>query len=404
MVSRRWLTILVVSLVVPWLTLAVVLFYALPKGNGSGKPSPSYSSDVTKSRPGPWGDLEYVRIIIEPPTEFVEDYPRLAGNKWHFANMTRDQLQTFLSADGLTAAQRDELLAAAAAMPEIKGFVIDRKDTTAQALTPEARAHLYNLLGTDGLNEAQSSAYRFVADTPDEWLEGLSLAPEKLSLVKSLIYRHGRYLLFADFRIILPMLSAPQERTRFLKVLSRETTMLVYLRVTAESDIDSLVNYWGRGGRAKDIRPILDSLAQARGGGKIDITHLLPGFARRRIYTFPAPGDTNPDTGRHCFWTALNFFSEQPDERFRDKDVILVTIKQQYDEIYNNLLMGDLVLFLDGDDNVIHAAVYIADDILYTKNGNRSTSPWMFIRMDEMKDYYPTAKPQVVRYFRRKDL
>jgi hypothetical protein len=181
--------------------------------------------------------------------------------------------------------------------------------------------------------------------------------------------------------------------------------MIVRLRVTADDNLSELVEYWGKGRRSKDVRPILESLAKVPGGGTIDVAHLLPAFARTRLYTYATPTLTESD-GRlqNCHWTALNFFSHEPDDRFTDVDFSIEEIRKNYHPVYNNPQLGDLVVFGDQADPMFHVAVHVADDILFTKNGNSFSLPWMYMRLEQLKDFYARPLPVEVKYFRHKDL
>ena len=68
------------------------------------------------------------------------------------------------------------------------------------------------------------------------------------------------------------------------------------------------------------------------------------------------------------------------------------------------LALGDLAIFLDQQGNCFHSAVYVADDVLFTKNGTSFSHPWMYMRMDEMKEFYPRPGTITVRFYRPNDL
>ena len=67
-------------------------------------------------------------------------------------------------------------------------------------------------------------------------------------------------------------------------------------------------------------------------------------------------------------------------------------------------LLGDLVFFHDEQGTVFHSAVYIADNILFTKNGPTPTRPWVLMPLDQMLQFYPRTSAVSCRYFRRRDL
>jgi hypothetical protein len=62
------------------------------------------------------------------------------------------------------------------------------------------------------------------------------------------------------------------------------------------------------------------------------------------------------------------------------------------------------VVFSDQADPMFHVAVYIADDILFTKNGTTFSLPWRYMRMEQMTEFYARPLPVQVSYFRHKSL
>ena len=56
----------------------------------------------------------------------------------------------------------------------------------------------------------------------------------------------------------------------------------------------------------------------APGGAAVNISYLMPTFARLRLYTYPDSWN-DPDTSKQdCFFTTMNFFNETPDTNFFD--------------------------------------------------------------------------------------
>ena len=103
--------------------------------------------------------------------------------------------------------------------------------------------------------------------------------------------------------------------------------------------------------------------------------HLLPPFARRRLYTYHPVTEEKSRYHLDCHWTALNFFSEQPDDRFGDVKEVSRALNGDYHRVSGNLRLGDVVVFMD-QKKPVHSAVYVADDVLFTKNGRGSSMPW----------------------------
>lgn len=381
----------------------------VPAAAPTGSPTPS--SRKLAARPGterptgPWGRLELTPITIEPPLEFIEErYTSLASDRWHFAGMDTEGLSKFLEGAGLSSSDIKELLATNETLPDGSGVVVKPTHDLVERLSSGTRGRIYHWLCTDERNLVQLNAFRFCSDSTSKWFAGSESLEKMRQLVDPFVYRNGAFLFFADLDKVFKQVPSFADRDQLVKVLSREQTFIAKLLVDEESDIEQLVQYWGRGGRAKDVRPILESLARVPGGQSIDIVHLLPSFARQRIYTYPRPSTDPSSRNRDCHWTALNFFNSQPDDRYADAAIAAAAIEERYFPIYANLQMGDLVMFVENDREVFHTAVYLADDILYTKNGSRFSRPWMLVHLAHMQDFYPRHGSVQIRYYRAKEL
>jgi hypothetical protein len=395
---------LVVLAAAPWIYLS---WSAGPAASTNARPNdPLGDESETCRNPqrGPWGCIETTDIVISPPLEFVSLMADLKPQpEWHFRNSTPQQLRDFLAQLPFDPAQREAVAAASTPDREGSGLVAHPSEELIWSLSPQARGALYHALALDTNNLAQSAALRF-AGTLDQWLAGSGVSDETLKLTEKLLYRQNKSIFLADAPQLMARLPEP-EQTRLLKALSGQRTLVVRLRVTADDDLSELVEYWGHGRRSKDVRPVLESLAKVPGGGIIDVSHLLPAFARTRLYTYATPTLTQSGGAlQNCHWTALNFFAREPDDRFTDVDFSLEEIRQNYHPVYNNPRLGDLVVFGDKADPMFHVAVYVADDILFTKNGNSFSLPWMYMRLEQLKDFYARPFPVEVKYFRQKDL
>ncbi len=64
---------------------------------------------------------------------------------------------------------------------------------------------------------------------------------------------------------------------------------------------------------------------------------------------------------------------------------------------------GDIIFLLDEHKNAIHSAVYVADDIVFTKNGDNYTQPWTLMRMNDLLATYAATDPPHVAVYRNKN-
>ena len=386
--------------------LASPLFLATPSSIAVFE-SETRRARAVRREAGPWGDLTISPIVVSPPLEYVPiDDSRPAQPRWYFARMTVERLEGVLHEAGFPDADVAQLRGWARPDPARDGVTIQPTPAFVRAIKPEVRASLYLYLSQNALNFDQQSAYRFFGDSVDDWL-GDRLQPRTRALVEPLVYRTGGFLFFADIELIRDDLGSGPELQRLTKRLLRQATVMVSLRVDDSSQLESLVEYWGRGGRRTDIRPLLESMAEAAPDHAIDITHLLPELPRRLLYRYPKVSrqDLQKPQLANCFWTALNFFNGEPDDRLLDPKVALQRLQGDYFLVHGQLQLGDIVAISDSQQNIFHVAVHVAGDLVFTKNGFFSLTPWTILPMDRLKGHFMEhLHDWRVTYYRRKDL
>jgi len=394
------------------LLAALILCIGMALGRGLGwwldRPLPTRVPEIQEGprrrvAVGPWGTLEILRIEIELPDEFIGTRPPpVAESRWDFPGLTAKQVEALFAENDLSDAQRKSLLNPGRWDIRTNGVSVKPGTQIILGLSPGARQRLYSILATNGANLVQQWAFKLPSDSVDDWFEGSGLSPQTVQLLQRLIYPRGDAVCFSDLNEALSEIPDDAEKGRLVKMLSRHSTLLVRLHVGEGEDIEPLVRYWSKGGNGKNVRSLLASLARTPGGASLDITHLLPHFARSRVYTFPFPTDDPQKKHRDCAWTAMNFFSRQPDDRFYDFDYTRQVIDRDYFPIQDDPEFGDVFWFSDGEGAPLHVAVYIADDILFTKNGADFNEPWILTEMKDLQVDYTGAQPPRVEIFRRK--
>jgi hypothetical protein len=358
---------------------------------------------------GPWGELELTPIVISPPLEFLpRNLVAARAPTWSFPDTTERNVGGFLTAAGIDPEVVQRILATARPLGESAGIVVSPAADLVRGLEPKARARIYLELSKSPLNSAQDFAFRFFGKNADEWLRGALISDRTRQIVEPLIYREGNFLFFADFDLVRPQITDPDELQRLHKVLLRQKTYVVRQRVDKSNNLPQIVEYWGRGGRRTDIRPLLESVAEGGAGAALDISHLLPTFARQYLYRYPrtTPADLEKPLLANCLWTALNFFSTEPDNRYLSVDVALAALKRDYYFVYDNYQLGDIVALADSNGNLFHAAVYLAAGLIFGKNGSSALAPWSILPIEHLEGFYAEEKVRgwQVSYLRRKDL
>lgn len=360
---------------------------------------PRLSSPLIKHcRPGPWGEIEYARIVMEPPLEFAEACAVAEDGKprWFFKDATREQVLDLLRSAKLTSNQWQTIQTQGEWSTAPGGEVLQPPRDWVFGLAPESRSIIYSVLADYDENPAQHHALCYRAELVEEWLGNAGLQPATLQLIRSLMYQKDGAVFLGDVGLAMSQVPAGSERQRLAKALYRQSSLLVKLRMRSDARIDELVAYWSRGGRTKDVRPLLESIPTPPEGFTIDIGHLLPKFARAHINTYPLP---NTDIRHDCHWAALNFLNFEPREEYADQQRAAAALMSDYYTITGNPLLGDILVFIKPNGEAIHSCVYVADNIVFTKNGRTSCAPWVLMELADVQAFYAQQQPfRVVTY------
>ncbi|MGA2621160.1 MAG: hypothetical protein ABSF26_26345 [Thermoguttaceae bacterium] len=412
--SPPGVALLALLLIGPW--VAVVFLFVQWRGGPAMRGASLAASGASSSpesvdgKPGPWGLLNRVPIRLDLPDEFVFVPPaQRPPVAWIFPGFTKEKALEFLQSAGLGRKDLDTLAGTAVWRTSLEGATVEPGDPLILSLEAATRAKIYQLLVESSANRRFVDPIWFRPQQVDLRLKNSELAPASIKLLKSLLYPQGdTLLLFADFEPALRQLPDDKERHRLVQALSRKRTLLARLRVNADTNVEAVANYWGVGGHRKDLLPLLRALQRVEQGTAINIVGILPDFPRDHLYSHPYTSTDPKGPKQDCFWSAMNFFKDPPDDRFNDMDYLNQALKSQYYSILKPSQLGDLVFITTRDDKVIHAANYIADDVYFTKNGESFTQPWLFMEFDDLLDTYavqhPTSGPLKVLYFRLKAL
>lgn len=351
----------------------------------------------------PWGELEYSRFALGQPEVYLPDSTnQIPAPAWYFEKTTPEQVTALFNAVETSADMRKLLLDTNRWQREGDTVIVNPTSEILLGLGRPARQRIYSLLARSQVNVPQQFPFRFRADGFDQWFAHSRLAPEKLELVRSLTYTNrGGSVCLADIDVLQEKLGPDDFRDVFASLYS-EQSLFLSLRVNPSTDVNALARYWGRGGREQEVLAILKSVAKSPGGGTVNVAYLLPQFARLRLYTF-APATTNSAaTGQDCFWTALNFFKRESEVQVTDSSSV-DTLTREHRETRDPPSFGDVVLFLESRKPV-HACVYIADDVVFTKNGVNYHQPWVLMKMSDLRPRYATDRAMSMVVLRAKHL
>jgi hypothetical protein len=365
---------------------------------------------ATVCRPGPWGDLSFTPFTIAAPDDLLpirslESY----GTHWFFKAYTTDKLVSLLQAINLPPDQQKALLGPDVLHVQNDGIMLTPTPDQVIALPAGARSGIYEVLA--GVQENDDAVYFIPKDKLDERFNGSGVSLATLTLFKELCCDSGNYLVFSGLPALLTRLPTYPEKLHFVKALTRQETMLLRLHITPSSDITALAGYWGKGCWGTDVATVMQSLQTIPTGTWMNILMVLPPLPTQEIYDYPTAVDNpldGPPVHRDCHWTSLNFFRDEADPNFGKGEYVMRELKESYAAAPADPRYGDVILFSTSDGRIVHSAVYIADDICFTKNGGTVLTPWMLEKISDLQDQYsfmsPGGQALKVSYLRNKRL
>ena len=363
------------------------------------------ADSMVRVRDGAWGELETVDIDLDQPLEYVafED-TTFREPVWHFPGTPPAEVRSLMAGCGMSESQVEASLSGSRLVYDGMTTTVTPGEDLIVSLSGEVRGCLYTRLGQWPENTLMRHPYHISDEDLEPRMAKAGVDAEVIRQVRALQYHRGENRYFSDLEVVLGHIPSEEGRLALLKALSHQTATLANLRIHPGCDIDKVLGYWAGvpGVRAKDLRPLLESIRDTPGGGSLNLIYVLPPFARSRLFTFPLPNGEGEIRG-DCHWSALNFFNDPPDDRLKDVEFASAVVREAYYPIGRPSRCGDLVFLLDEAGGVIHSAVFLADDLVFTKNGINFGQPWILMRLKRLLQVYTFSGEPKVLYYRRKE-
>jgi len=380
------------------------VFHAKPKPFSFANntiPDPDAQDKNLFTHKGPWGELLTQNIKLERPAEYISiEVKAPEPESWSFNAMNLAQVKALLVANSLPKEQVEAQLT-----PNHISFagtttVFKPDENFLLSLKPDIRQKLYGALYGLGVGMYFDYPFIFPKDSVETIYTDDRLNPDDVALLKQLVYPAVNSVRLTDYNLLLRKIPTPERRTMMAKVLSLQPAVLARLCVRPDSDIDKIAAYWGGmdNVRFTDMRPMLEALKGLPHGGTVSLMYFLPPFARTRLYTYPLPSQPG-DPVMDCHWSTFNFSNIEPDNRYTNPQYTVEYITKNFYRIDAPSIYGDVVLYANDKNEIKHSAVYLADDLAFTKYGDNYRQPWMIVRIADMQTMYPALKPV---FYRRK--
>jgi hypothetical protein len=393
-----------------WLALATNHAFSsaeAPEQTSEPAPAPTEAREafgkMYQCRPGPWGDLEYYYIYLEAPDRIVDDIIRPEPTpKWHFPGGSEPQLRALFETAALPVALQDYLLDPAHRVLEDGVLTLFPPLADLLAMTPEQRSIIYAELAKSESNPQHMYPSCIFSGDLETFLLQSELRPELCDAIKQLTYMRGEMLCFSDVGAVLGMVESEKEAHNFMKTMSRTRSLVLQLNVRSRFDREQALRYWSANQQNEEIASmIFPPISDGEVIERLDCVHLLPSLARRHLYTYPSEDLALSARMPDCFWTSLNFFSSSPLNFHIDDWMFSQHLSENYTPVPPPYNFGDVLMFVAAEDTPRHSCVYIADDIVYTKNGFSRGAPWLLSKISDMQRLYSYDQPVRMQGYRR---
>jgi len=379
-----------------------------PLGQDSLTPQAPLAPSVFEANPGPWGRLLCAYIYLEAPQSLVESFPLPSPTpRWTFPSSELANLPGMFAKTGLSAALIETLLSKGRLVKDGSMIHLFPPLAELESISPETRATIYTELAKYPENEYQADPVLIIGTTIEEWYKSSKLRPEIIQKINKLSYARGETTAFSDIPALLNYAQSDAEARAIFKACTRTRNLMIRLKLDHTSNAEEIIKYWtfGVGIRRKDLEPLIQSIIELDGVDDLGIAHILPALTRKLLYTYPGLDMAKHGVMPDCHWTSLNFFNYEPHEYLLDARLATSQVLEQFTPVEAPYQYGDVLFFLDNDTgDAFHSCVHLADNIVFTKNGRNILSPWVIMRLEDVKKIYLYKGNGHIQGFRRKDI
>ncbi len=361
------------------------------------QPDSYFVGNLLVGKAGPWGTIERFQFTFEPDLGAISpgDCPE-TPKTWRFPGTDMAGVRKRLDLVGMTGGEVEAL--ARQTSCDADGCTVFPDVGQVAALFSRIGERLHReLLGNGGNPWTLNVPYR-TRRAVHASLAASGLPEGLQKQVLSLWFPWGRRLALADPAPVCRGATDDVKRS-LARFFEASDTSLARLLVSADADVDGLANYWVVARRFTGVRSLLASLAKPPCGGRLDVTHLLPAFARERINRLPQGADVDGDG----LWFALNFFNQVPQMAWVDPRLGAEALKDGWREVpVDAVSLGDVMRFSAGVREI--AGVVVAGELLITRFGDTRFDPWLLSDRNAVVQSLEPLGVVTVQAFRRRVL
>lgn len=374
--------------------------------NGNSKLKSQQNLNVFYATPGPWGNLRCAYIYLEAPKHLMENFPLPNSRpRWIFPEDQKEAMLGIFRNAGLPEDTISRLFDPKTTTITEGNIFIFPTLQDIETLSSENRSLIYTALSKFQENEFHVDPVLIIGQEVKDWYRTSKLRPEIIALIDKLSYKRGETTAFSDISLLLNYAQSDAEAKTIFKAMTRTRSIMVKIEVDRDTNIEELVNYWtlGMGLRRKDVEPLVQSIIDTDGIEALPLSHMLPALVRKLLYTYPGMNLAKHGTFPDCHWTSLNFFNYDAHEYLLDSRLATNSVLENFTPVEPPYQYGDVLFFLsNATGDAYHSCVHLADNLVYTKNGRNLLSPWLVMKLDDVKKIYLYRGDGRVQGFRRK--
>lgn len=335
--------------------------------------------------------FEYATVHLEVPDSLVPmNAEPIQSTRWVFERHSPEQLEAFLNDCDLTGPQKESLCDRKRWDVRPTGISLEASPDVIVGLSRTSRDKIYAALARSPANPAHAMPFRFSPDLFDGLLASSDLSAAEAEKVRGLTWSHDGTVCFSDLDLLKSNLP-PRQFKDLVETLYSVPALLMRVRIAPDTDIKAMLDYWGKGGRIHYIKPLIESLTKVTNGTRLNVEYFLPPFARLRLNTFPNPAKDPMAIRQDCFWSAMNFFNDNPDSQYYDQQATIRALKNDYLVTREAPVFGDRIMLTGKNDLAMHMCVYIADGVVFTKNGADFKAPWVLMKLSDVLALYSST-------------
>jgi len=356
------------------------------------------------ANPGPWGELIVSNIYLEAPDSVIE----VVGKpdpvpRWNFPGASPSIVKDILVQSGVELALVERLTSADQLKASGTEVIVYPKLEDLLKIKGVVRDKLYTQISKYPQNDYYTDPVFILSGDVEEWLSEASLNANQKDVVRQLVWHRGNALVFSNVGVLLGYAQSNDEIKNTLRTITRCMSLVVNEKFPLKQDQrEVFLRYWIGNQPESPRMTFIKAISKENDiNDTVDIMHFLPVIMREKLYTFPSLKDGAKGRMPDCHWTSLNFFNLSPRDYYRNTSLAAIQLTQSYNQVSAPYQLGDVLCYVDNGEG-LHTCVYIADNIVLTKNGENILAPWVLLTIDHVSKIYKRTPTTQIQGYRLK--